>query len=66
MTIRELKTTDSGRYRCGVVSSSQSKLHEEMVEIRVIEGEFFFLSTFPQTLAADLTDFSKLVRVENV
>lgn len=40
VTVRELRTSDSGRYRCGVAGSSLSELHEEIFEIRVIEGEF--------------------------
>ncbi|MEQ2213331.1 hypothetical protein XENOCAPTIV_013118 [Xenoophorus captivus] len=35
VTIKELKASDSGRYRCGVASSSGADLYEEMVEIRV-------------------------------
>ncbi|MEQ2256191.1 hypothetical protein ILYODFUR_021826 [Ilyodon furcidens] len=37
VTIKELKASDSGRYRCGVASSSRADLYEEMVEIRVNE-----------------------------
>ncbi|XP_014909617.1 uncharacterized protein LOC106960796 [Poecilia latipinna] len=38
VTIRELKMSDSGRYRCGVAGSSLSEVFEEIFEIRVIEG----------------------------
>uniref|UniRef100_A0A096M6P5 Immunoglobulin domain-containing protein n=1 Tax=Poecilia formosa TaxID=48698 RepID=A0A096M6P5_POEFO len=38
VTIRELKMSDSGRYRCGVAGSSLSEVYEEIFEIRVTEG----------------------------
>uniref|UniRef100_A0A096MFY2 Immunoglobulin domain-containing protein n=1 Tax=Poecilia formosa TaxID=48698 RepID=A0A096MFY2_POEFO len=37
VTIRELKMSDSGRYRCGVAGSSLSEVYEEIFEIRVTE-----------------------------
>ncbi|KAK5609823.1 hypothetical protein CRENBAI_018990 [Crenichthys baileyi] len=38
VTIKELKASDSGRYRCGVASSFRADSYEEMVEIRVNEA----------------------------